>query len=76
MTFVTEVDGPGGQMWIASVARSLWRGPLPTIVHQRGSENIPLWWGPVVQVDPGDEIVMLPTPSGYAVEDVIKAELL
>lgn len=60
------------QVWSASLARSLWSGPLPTTVHNGASEMVPLWWGPVLQVDPGDVVTLLPTPLGSVVEMVRK----
>ncbi len=60
----------GSEKWQASLARTLWRGPLPTTKHDRFSEYLPLWWGPVVHVHPGDEIVLLPTPIGDVIDEV------
>jgi hypothetical protein len=36
---------------------------------------IPLWWGPLLQVDPGDTLTLLPTPLGHVVEWVKKPVL-
>ena len=70
------VIGLSRQLWIASLARSLWlmdaKGPLPTTTHQRASEILPLWWGPVIQVDLGDIVTLLPTPLGPMIEAVSK----
>ena len=71
--FVRASGGAGGQMLTASVARSLWSGPLPVMRHERASEVVHLWWGPVLQVDPGDEVTLLPTPIGSVVDGVRKA---
>ncbi len=54
----------------ASLTRSVWQGPLPTVKHDGPPEYIPLWWGPVVLVHPGDEVVLLPTPIGTVVDEV------
>ena len=67
--------GPTVEFWAASLARSLWSGPLPTAVHTGASEMIPLWWGPLLQVDPGDTLTLLPTPLGHVVEWVKKPVL-
>lgn len=60
----------GSARWQASLARSIWQGPLPTTKHTHASEHVPLWWGPVVLAHPGDEIVLLPTPGGILVDEV------
>ena len=60
----------GSQRWQASLARSKWKGPLPTTVHARESEYILLWWGPRIMTHPGDELVLLPTPAGLLVDEV------
>ncbi len=54
----------------AAFTRSQWQGPLPTTKHDRPAEYVPLWWGPVVVVNPGDEIVLLPTLMGDLVDEV------
>ena len=69
-----------GQLWTASVSRSLWAGRLLRVIHQGGTEEVVLWWGPIVRAEHGDELVMLPTPNGsggvrYVVEAVVKKEL-
>lgn len=74
MKAVTEVEDDwlhvGSQLWYASLTRSLWQGPLPTVTHDGQHEYIPLWWGPIVLVRPGDEVVLLPTPIGTLVDEV------
>ena len=63
----------GSYRWHGSLTRSLWQGPLPTVKHNGPHEHIPLWWGPVVLVSPGDEVVLLPTPVGTLVDEVLPA---
>ncbi len=71
MTAVTEfLHHVGSVRWSAVLARSMWQGPLPTIKHASPSEYVPLWWGPVVYVNPGDELVLLPTLDGVLVDEV------
>ncbi len=60
----------GSPWWYASLTRSTWQGPLPTAKHYGPSEYVPLWWGPVVLVQPGDEVVLLPTPIGIVLDEV------
>jgi len=64
--------GQHGQLWASSLARTLWRGALPTTTHQRATEMVALWWGPLIQVEPGDIVTLLPTSFGQVVEAVTK----
>lgn len=57
-------------LWYASLARSLWQGSLPTVTHDGPHEYMPLWWGPVVLVRPGDEVVLLHTLVGTMIDEV------
>ena len=70
MTFITEAHGRGSALWMASIFRSTLQAPLLTQLHDDDEIRVPLWWGPIVSVRPGDEIVYFVTPWGFAVERV------
>lgn len=53
-----------------SIARSLYRGELDVLEHAGGPALTALWWGPLVEVRPGDRLRTFPTPLGVMVESV------
>jgi len=45
--------------------------PLTDPIEKNGRVN--LWWGPVVEIHPGDRLRYFSTPVGVAVEEVVPA---
>lgn len=64
-------SGAAARMSSHSLARSLREGDLHASTFQSdGSSLIPLWWGVMSEVSPGDTLRWFETPAGIAVEAV------
>lgn len=70
MSFLTEAHktGRGARMWVASLTRTIGKEPLRQMRHEFDEGRVLLWWGPVVEVKPGDRIYYFNSPSGIEVE--------
>jgi len=56
-----------------SVLRTFAPDPMPLSDPCEGEGRVQLWWGPVVEIHPGDRLRCFPTPIGVAVEEVVPA---